>query len=191
MLGWIYFMFSCFLLKWLMIKIHEGNLSDLPISDGSWFSVYWEGPLLAFSFSSHYLILEMRIRTIACSSSINLSWFLLFHGWRVGIHWRCKIKFLLDCLCLLATWRRVIVLCLLTIRQPSRWSRKELHWNLHESFISNVLGMSSCARGYSWDTVSWPLLIYDVCWYEEASRYLGPCCRHAGRCVASCFSSAS
>ena len=45
---------------------------------------------LAFSFSLHHPILEMRIRTIAYSPSINLSWFLLILGWRVGVHWRCN-----------------------------------------------------------------------------------------------------
>ena len=83
----------------------------------------------------------MRIRTIACSSSINLSWFSLILGWWVGVHWRCKLKFLLGCLCPLMAWWRVL-LCLLAIRQLSWWSRKELHWNLHENFIFNGLGVS-------------------------------------------------
>ena len=124
----------------------------------------------------------MRIRTIACSSSINLSWFLLILGWRVGVHWRCKLKFLLGCLCPLMAWWRVLLLCLLVIRQPSWWSRKELHCCLRESFISNDLGVSFV---WPWlftaleDIVRSEPLIDDVCWHENvrhdvvASRCLG------------------
>ena len=122
----------------------------------------------------------MRIRTIACSSSINLSWFLLILGWQVGVHWRCKLKFLLGCLCPLMAWRRV--LCLLAIRQLSWWSRKELHWNLHESFISNGLGVSFvCSWSFTAlrDTVGRPL-INNVCHDVGASHHLGPYCRHVG-----------
>ena len=38
-----------------------------------------------------------------------------------------QLKFLLDCL---TAWRRVVLLCLLMIRQPSWWSKKEPHWYL-------------------------------------------------------------
>ena len=89
----------------------------------------------------------MRIWTIACSSSINLSWFLLILGWRVGILWGCELKFLLDCLCPLMAWRRVVLLCLLVIQQPSWWSKKEPHWYSHGSFIFNDLGVSLCDHG--------------------------------------------
>ena len=71
---------------------------------------------LASSFSLHHLIQETKMRTVACSSSINFSWFLLILGWRVGVHWRCKLKLLLGWLCPLMAWRRVLLLCLLVIR---------------------------------------------------------------------------
>jgi hypothetical protein len=88
----------------------------------------------------------------------------LILGWWVGVHWRCKLKFLLDCLYLLVAWRRV-VLCLLAIRQPSWWSRKEPHWYSHGSFISDGLGMTSCAHDFMrhyWQTTInwWHLLIW-------------------------------
>jgi hypothetical protein len=92
---------------------------------------------LAFSFSLHHPILEMRIQTIAHSPPINLSWFLLLLVWWISVHWRCKLEFLLDCLSPLAVWWRVVLLCLIAICQLSWWSRKERHWYLHESFISN------------------------------------------------------
>ena len=63
----------------------------------------------------------------------TLLWFMLILGWWVDVHWRCELKFLLDCL---VAWRRVVLLCLLVIRQPSLWSKKEPHWYLYESFIS-------------------------------------------------------
>ena len=82
------------------------------------------------------------IWTITCSSLINHSWFLLILDWRVGVHWRCKLKFFLAYLCHPMAWRRVILLSLLAIRQPSWRSKNELHWYLHESFIFNDLEMS-------------------------------------------------
>ena len=90
------------------------------------------------------------IQIVTCSSLINHSWFSLVLGRWIGVHWRCKFKFLLDGLYLLAAWRRVVLLCLSVIRQPSWWSKKEPHWYLHESFISNDLGTSSCNCGCSW-----------------------------------------
>ena len=96
------------------------------------------------------------------------------------VHWRCKLKFLLGCLCPLMAWRRFL-LCLLAIRQLSWWSRKELHWNLHESFISNGLGVSFvCSWSFTalWDTVGRPL-IENVRHDVVASRHLGPYCRRA------------
>ena len=46
----------------------------------------------------------------------TLLWFMLILGWRLGVHWKCKLNFLHDCL---TTWRRVVLLCLLVIRQSS------------------------------------------------------------------------
>ena len=78
-----------------------------------------------------------------------------------------QLKFLLDHLTM---WQRVVLLYLLTIRQPSWWLRKELHWCLRESFISNDLGMSFV---WPWsfmalrDTVSSEPLIDDICYHEN------------------------
>ena len=77
------------------------------------------------------------IWTITCSSLVNPSWFLLILGWQVGVLWGRKHKFHLDCLHPLTVWRRVVLLYLLAVRQPSWWSKKEPRWYLHESFISN------------------------------------------------------
>jgi hypothetical protein len=48
--------------------------------------------------------------------------FLLSLGWWINVHWRYRLKFFLDGLCLLAAWRRVVQLM---IRHPSWWSRKK------------------------------------------------------------------
>jgi hypothetical protein len=101
---------------------------------------------------------------------------------------------------------------LLAIRQLSWWSRKELHWYAHGSFISNVLGVSFvCSWSFTalQDTVGSPPLVDDVGWYEDAchgislSWSLLPTCKLVfsnmmeigiflanKRWVASCFSSA-
>ena len=160
---------------------------------------------LAFSFSLHHPILEMRIRTIAYPPSINLSWFLLILGWRVGVHWGYELKFLLDCLCPLMAWQRVVFLCLLAVRQPSWWSKKEPHWYSHRSFIFNDLEVFCVpmvvhdSMRHSWQTT-------DACHDVVASHHLGPYCRHVSwsfrgwweryilaisRWIASCFSSAT
>ena len=92
-----------------------------------------------------------------------------------------QLKFLLDCL---TAWQRV-VLCLLMIRRPSWWSKKEPHWYLHESFISDDLGMSSCAHGCSWfhETPStdhhW---LITFCWHEIARHDVG-----ASHCPSSYY----
>ena len=39
------------------------------------------------------------------------SWFLLILGWWVGVLWGCKLKFLLNCICPLMAWWRVVLLC--------------------------------------------------------------------------------
>jgi hypothetical protein len=70
---------------------------------------------------------------------------MLILGWWVGVHWRCELKFLLDCL---AAWWRVVLLCLSVIHQPSLWSKKEPHWYSHGSFIFNDLRVSLCDHGY-------------------------------------------
>ena len=69
--------------------------------------------------------------------------FLLILGWQVGVHWRCKLKFLLD---RLTTWQRVVLLCLLAICQPSWWSKKDPHW-------SHMEASSSMTRGCLWATM--------------------------------------
>jgi hypothetical protein len=50
--------------------------------------------------------------------------FLIFLclGWWIDVHWRCRLKFFLDDICLLAAWQRVVQLM---IRHLSWWSRKE------------------------------------------------------------------
>ena len=102
-----------------------------------------------------------------------------------------QLKFLLDCLYLLAAWQRVLLLCLLALHQPPWWSSKELHWCLRESFISNDLGVSFV---WPWsftalqDTVGSEPFIDDVCWHENvrhdvvASHCLGPCWWRARWC---------
>ena len=79
---------------------------------------------------------------VPCSSPINPSWFLLILGWWVGVLWGCQLKVLLDHLCPLMAWRRVVLICLLAIRQLSWWLKKESHWYSHGSFIFNDLGVS-------------------------------------------------
>ena len=92
-----------------------------------------------------------------------------------------QLKFLLDCL---MAWWRVVLLCLLTIRRSSWWSKKEPHWYLHESFISNGLGMSSCAhdfmRHYRQTSINYWRLLARECtprcsdwrWWKQASDWL-------------------
>ena len=93
-----------------------------------------------------------------------------------------QLKFFLDCL---TTWWKVVLLCLLAIRQPSWRSKNELHWCLRESFIFNHLEVSfvwSWSFTDLWDNRSEPL-IDDVCWHENvrhhvvASHCLGPYCQ--------------
>ena len=110
-----------------------------------------------------------------------LLWFMLILGWRVGVHWRSKLKFLLDCL---TAWQRVVLVCLLAIRQPSWWSKKEPHWYLHESFTSNGLGMTSCAHDFMWHcrqttTDWWCLLIRGCMPWCSGICHPSPYCRHA------------
>jgi len=111
---------------------------------------------------------------VPCSSPINPSWLLLILGWWVGVLWGCKLKFLLDCLCPLTVWRRIVLLCSFAIRQPSWWSKKEPHWYSHRSFIFNDLG-NVFGRPWSFtalrDTVVHEPLIDDVCWHEDV-RYV-------------------
>jgi hypothetical protein len=82
-------------------------------------------------------------------------------------------------------WQRVVLLCLSAIRQPYWWSRRELSWYSHGSFISNGLGMSFLQ---SWsfialrDTIGRPL-IENVRHDVVASCHLGPCCRHTRWCL--------
>ena len=78
-----------------------------------------------------------------------------------------QLKFFLDCL---TTWQKVVLLCLLAIRQPSWRSKNELHWCLRESFISNDLEMSFVwpwSLLDLWDTISSEPLIDDVCWHDN------------------------
>ena len=78
-----------------------------------------------------------------------------------------QLKFFLDCL---MAWRKVVLLCLLAIRQPSWRSKNELHLCLRESFIFNDLEMSFV---WPWlfsdlrDTICSEPLIDDVCWHEN------------------------
>jgi hypothetical protein len=66
---------------------------------------------LALSFSLDYLIQEMRMQIDAWSSFINISWFLMILGRRIGIHCRCKLVFLLDYLCPITVWWRAVLVC--------------------------------------------------------------------------------
>ena len=123
-----------------------------------------------------------------------------------------QLKFFLDCL---TAWWKVLLLCLLAIRQPSWRSKNELHWCLRESFIFNDLEMSFV---WPWsfldlrDTIGSEPLIDDVYWHENVCHdVVASCClvlvddmraglfeddgsRHIlanTRWVAPCFSSAS
>jgi hypothetical protein len=64
--------------------------------------VRWAGSLLALSFSLYH--------------SDSCVFFF-------GVHWRCKLKFLLDCL---TVWRRVVLLCLLAILMVKEGTSLEL-----------------------------------------------------------------
>ena len=66
-------------LLWILTLCLDLLLLSFLSVRASWLWVHWARSLLAFSFSLHHPILEMRIRTIACSSSINLDfcWFLV------------------------------------------------------------------------------------------------------------------
>jgi hypothetical protein len=101
---------------------------------------------LALSFSLDYLIQEMRMQIDAWSSFINISWFLMILGRRIGIHCRCKLVFLLDYLCPITVWWRVVLVCQWYVGRLDGQGRNLIG----ESFISNGLGMSSCNRGCSW-----------------------------------------
>ena len=101
---------------------------------------------LAFNFSLNHPIQEITMWTVAYSSSstfLDFHWFLVDELMFIGdedsssslmiffFQWRGGESFFFVC-------------------QPSWWLRKEPHWYLHESFISNDLGTSSCNRGCSW-----------------------------------------
>ena len=108
--------------------------------------VRWAGSLLALSFSLYHLD----------------SCMFFFR-----VQWRCELKFLLNCL---TAWRRVILLCLLAIRQPSWWSRKDFHWCLYRSFVFNDLEMMSCSlvvhgvsRHHRQTTTDWWRLLTREC----------------------------
>ena len=129
-----------FLLRWLVIELSEGGASDLPIDESSW------------SIEQAFPYINLCHCTISIEDTNNCM--LFFHqpflifvdSWLMS--WgslEMQLKFLLDCL---TAWQRVVLLCLLTICRPFWWSKKEPHWYLHESFISNGLGMSSCAHDF-------------------------------------------
>ena len=169
---------------------------------------------LASSFSLHHLIQETRLQTVACSSPINLAWFLMLLGWWIGVHWRCRLEFVLDCLCHLAVWRRVVIQSLIAIHQLSWSSRMEPHWYLHESFITNDLGrhlatvvVHGLSRHSRQSTIDWCLLPQGCMqWCNGissslsflptckmvSSKMMKACLRLANRrWVAPCFSSVS
>jgi len=98
------------------VKIVFKNTSNLDLFP--WMISCWWGLLAlgllsraspCISFSLHRSIQETRMRTVTCSSFVNISWFSLILGWRDVVHWSCKLEFLHDGLCLLVAWWRVIL----------------------------------------------------------------------------------
>jgi hypothetical protein len=121
---------------------------------------------LVFSLSLDYPIQKMRMQIVSWSSFINLSWFLMILGRRIGVHWRCKLKFLFDSLYPPMVWWRAVLLCLSVIRQPSWLSRKEPHWlKLHLKWLGDVI-LQPWLFMVSWDIVG-SLPMIDVCWHKD------------------------
>jgi len=125
----------------------------------------------------------MTMLVFLSSTLLDFCWFL---GWWVGVHWRCRLKFLLDCLCLLMAWWRVVLLYLLVMCQPSWWSKKEPHWYSHRSFTLNDFGMLSHHRGHSLTRHHrqtsidfWRLMIRGCMPWCSGSCHPSPCCRRA------------
>jgi hypothetical protein len=73
--------------------------TDLPIVRAHVFRSVEQDLSLALSFCLYHLFYEMRMQTVSWSSFISLSWFLLILGRWIGVHQRCKLKFLLDSIC--------------------------------------------------------------------------------------------
>ena len=106
------------------------------------------------------------IRIVTCSSLVNHSWFLLVLGWRIGVHWRCKFKFLLDGLCLLAVWRRVVLVCLPAVLMVEEGTSLVLAWKLHLQWLEDVI-LQPWLFMVSRDIVGSEPLIDDVCLHKN------------------------
>jgi hypothetical protein len=89
--------------------------------------------------SSRIFSFSCTIRTVICSSLINHSWFSLVLGWQIGVHWRCKFKFLLDGLCLLAAWQRVVLLCLPAVLMVKEGTSLVFAWKLYLQWLRDII----------------------------------------------------
>jgi hypothetical protein len=85
-----------------------------------WFTCWWE---LVVCWAGPFLVLSLDPRdkdTENCMLFFHQPFLIFVDFWLMN--WcslEMQLKFLLDCLYLLAAWQLVILLCLLTIRQPS------------------------------------------------------------------------
>jgi hypothetical protein len=149
MLGWIYLMFFFFL---LMISDKHTWRRLIPFTLWQELIVHWVGP---------FLILGLDPRD---DDTDNCT--LFFHQPFLDFCW-----FLVNELVFIEDATQVLPWLSLSsngmaesysslVRQSSWWSRKELHWNLHESFISTDLGVSLCDHGRSWPYESQSAMIH-------------------------------
>ena len=119
--------------------------SFCPFFCGSWHFVWtfcishYFIPVKACSPLSRIFPFLCTIRIVTRSSLVNHSWFLLILGRWIGVHWRCKFKFLLDGLYLLAAWRRVVLLCLPAVLMVEEGTSLVLAWKLHLQWLKDVI----------------------------------------------------
>jgi hypothetical protein len=132
---------------------------------------------------------ERRVRTVAYSSSVNLSWFWLILGRWIDVHWRCKLKFLLDLFSngVVKSCSSLFVNDTPTVLMVKKGTSLVLIWDLHLQWLRDII-LQSWLFMISWDIVGNPPLI-DVCWHQDAchgvmaSRHPYHCCWCARWCL--------
>ena len=129
------------------------------------------------------------MRTVTCSSFVNLSWFSLILGWRDVVHWSYRLEFLHDGLCLLVAWQRVVLNNMSVILM-----------------VEGRIFIGFCVKASSPITLGCHFVIMVVHNFTRhhrqtsidmtfvnmrlplvASRYPGPCCWHARWCLVACW----
>ena len=92
----------------------------------------WVGPQL-------FCVPFGQLLVLLLSTLLDFCWFQV---WRVGVLWGCKLKFLLDRLCPITTWCRVVFLCLLAILASILMIKEGtslvLAWKLHLQWLRVV-----------------------------------------------------